>query len=150
MKRVGPLLIALALTACDALPRDPHDTLARIEAGHVIRLGMVADPHPLDAVRLRGLVGALEARTGAHAQASTGATEPLLAALRSGNLDLVIGPVTADTPWRTDVALGPPIATRGSGDDRIELRAAMRNGENRWIMAVERASNAIAPELAGQ
>ena len=45
-----------------------------------------------------------------------------------------------------DVAFGPPLSTTGTKDTPLQLKAAMRNGENRWIMTVERASRAISQE----
>jgi len=147
--RLLPLLL-FALAACGAFPRDPEETLRTIERDHLIRVGLVADPHPIDDGRARALIGMVERQTQARAQIETGATEPLLMKLDRGELDMVIGPVSKDTPWRTDVALGPPLAIRGTKDDRTELVAAMRNGENRWIMLVERASRAVAPEASGR
>ncbi|MET0365017.1 MAG: hypothetical protein ABW169_10220 [Sphingobium sp.] len=73
----------------------------------------------------------------------SGAAEPLLADVRDGKLDLVIGPFEKDSSWATDVAFGPPLA-RGAGD--IEFKAAARNGENRWIMLVERAARSVSQE----
>jgi len=64
--------------------------------------------------------------------------------LDAGELDLVIGRFTADSPWTSEVAFAPALSTTGAEDAPIELKAAMRNGENRWIMTVERASRAIS------
>jgi hypothetical protein len=58
----------------------------------------------------------------------------------------VIGRFQADSPWATDVAFGPPLLKTGTKDGPLELKAAMRNGENRWIMTVERASRAVSQE----
>ncbi len=73
-----------------------------------------------------------------------GSGETLFKRLDDDSLDLVIGRFRADTPWTTMAAFSPPLASHGEGKDRIELKAAMRNGENRWIMTVERASRAVS------
>lgn len=136
-------MLLLALGGCNALPRDPEGTLARVEASRVIRVGLVDDAG-VDGVAPARLIRALGQATGARARIVPGAQEPLFAALDQGRLDLVIGPFAKDSPWARHVALAPPIAAGGEGEERIELAAAARNGENRWIMLVERSSRAVA------
>lgn len=142
--RLG-LLAVLLLGACDALPRDPADTSTRIEQTRSFTVAL-ADPSISAAPQVDKLVREIERRTKARAQWRTGFGEPLLQQLDNGSLDLVIGRFTADSPWSTNVAFGPALSTSGSKDAPVELKAAMRNGENRWIITVERASRAISRE----
>ncbi len=135
----------LLLGACDALPRDPAGTSARIERSRTFTIAL-ADPAIRSAPQVGRLVEEIERRTKAHARWRSGSGEPLFQQLDDGRLDLVIGRFTADSPWATDVAFAPALSKSGSEDVPIELKAAMRNGENRWIMTVERASRAISQE----
>ena len=67
----------------------------------------------------------------------TGELEPLLASLDDGGVDLVVAPFRKGTLLEAAAALSPPLATTGQGEKVIEWRAAMKNGENRWISLVE-------------
>ncbi len=140
-----PALLLLG-SGCHALPRDPDGTSTQIMRSGALRVGLIDDPRPFDRGRAAALIARLAHETRAKPQILHGAAEPLLADLDAGRLDLVIGPFTADSPWRTMVALGPPLAVRGPEDARLQWQAAAKNGENRWIMTVEKASRAIAPE----
>lgn len=137
------------LGACDALPRDPAGTSTRIEQRRSFTVAL-ADPTIGSAPQVDRLVEEIERRTKARAQWRSGSGEPLFQKLDEGRLDLVIGRFTADSPWATDVAFAPALSTSGTKDAPIELKAAMRNGENRWIMTVERASRAISQEARDQ
>lgn len=150
MKAAPFLFIPFLLAACDLLPRDPDGTLNSIEHSGVIRVAMVADPDPIDRRRASQLIRQLESRTHAKARIIEGATEPLIGELENGKLDVLIGPFAQDTPIKSVVALGPPLASRKMGEGRIDLVAAMRNGENRWIMLVEESSRAVAPMASQQ
>lgn len=148
----GPLkswivLAFLLLGACDALPRDPAGTSQRIAQKRHFTVSL-ADPAIRSEPQIGKLVHEIERRTGAHAQWLPGSGEALFQRLDDGALDLVIGRFAADSPWAMDVAFGPPLSTGGTSDAPLKLMAAMRNGENRWIMTVERASRAISPEAA--
>ena len=78
--------------------------------------------------------------TGARPELSTGAAEPLLLRLKQGALDLVVGPLAADSPWLDDVSIIEPLAERREGEEVVELSPIARNGENAWIMLLERAA----------
>lgn len=146
MKRLWPVLALLA--ACDTLPRDTEHTLGRVQAAHRMRIGLIADPRA-DRAATGRLVSAIEQRAGAQATVVPGATEPLLAALDEGQVDVVIGAWTKKTPWSVDVTLTPPIARYTVGETPIEVRAAVKNGENRWAMLVEQAARATV-KASGQ
>ncbi|MHA4837646.1 hypothetical protein [Sphingopyxis sp. MSC1_008] len=131
---------ALFLAACDRFPSDPEHSLDEIRARSTIRVGAAADVPP----EASSLLRMLETATGAQARRTSGPVEPLLQAVENGDLDLVIAPFRADTPVSTTNALSPPIRTDGKGKNAIEWRAAMRNGENRWISLVEIKARQVA------
>jgi hypothetical protein len=145
----GAAFALLLLGACDALPRDPASTSTRIEHNRIFTVAL-ADPALRSAPQVGRLVEEIERRTNARAQWLSGSGEPLFQQLDEGKIDLIIGRFTADSPWATDVAFAPALSTSGTKDALTELKAAMRNGENRWIMTVERASRAISQEARDQ
>ncbi|SEK06631.1 hypothetical protein SAMN05518849_1456 [Sphingobium sp. AP50] len=139
----------LLLSACDMLPGDPAGTSTRIDQSRIFTVAL-ADPAIRSAPQVGRLVAEIERRTKARAQWRSGSGEPLFQQLDEGKIDLVIGRFTADSPWATNVAFAPALSTNGTKDAPIELKAAMRNGENRWIMTVERASRTISQEARDQ
>lgn len=134
------LTIALLLAGCDSFPRDPAHSLDDIRARGTIRVGAGQELPP----EAKALLKDVERAAGAKAELQRGALEPLLDRLETGEIDLVIAPFTKKTPWATMRALSPPVRTEGQGEQAIEWRAAMRSGENRWIMLVETSARAIA------
>ncbi len=142
MKRLA--FLCLVLAGCDALPRDPDGTLDRITASRRLVVGFAAPPTP----KAEKLVEEIARKTGAAVTQRRGSLEPLIADLDAGRVDLVLTELSQRSPWKTLVAPGPALATRAAGDEQIELRALMKNGENRWIVLVERASRTIAPDTA--
>lgn len=135
------LLPLLLLAACDALPRDPHNTLNNIYASRQIRVGLVAGTK--ENLPAGVLIAALTKETKSKAAVISGPVDPLLARLNGGSLDLVIGPFARNSPLADQVAFGPALSILHGAPSVIEVKAAMRNGENRWIMSVERASRRI-------
>jgi len=133
-------VLALLVTGCDRFPSDPDHSLEAIRKSGTIRLGAPQDIPP----EARTLLRRLEDATGAQTQRTSGPVEPLLQAVENGDIDLVIAPFRKDTPSATANALSPPIRTEGSGKKAIEWRAAMRNGENRWISLVEINARRVA------
>jgi len=133
-------VITLLLAACDRFPSDPEQSLENIRSRGTIRLGAPENIPPEASALLRRL----ERETGARTLRRSGEIEPLLQAVKDGDIDLVIAPFRKDTPSATANALSPPIRTDGSGDKAIEWRAALRNGENRWISLVEVNARQVA------
>lgn len=133
-------LAALHLAGCDYFPRDPEATLDQVRANATLRVG-IERPIPSEAERL---VRQIERATGAKAFIDRGGVEPLLAKLEAGEIDLVIALFGKDSPWAAKAALSPPLRVEGEGKDRIEWRAAMRSGENRWIMLVETRARRVS------
>ncbi|WP_404477681.1 hypothetical protein [Novosphingobium sp. BL-52-GroH] len=137
------------ISACDALPRDPAGTTDRILRERSMKIGF-ADRETAGEAPTTSLIRRLESATNAKAMIVDGSGEALLKRLEYGELDLAIGNFAADSPWQTNVAFGPALRTSGKPSDALELKAAMRNGENRWIMTVEHASRAVAEPGAGR
>lgn len=139
-KAAVAIAIALLFSGCDDFPRDPANSLDKIRASGIIRVGTEQDLPP----EVRKLVEQVETATGAKAELRRGALEPLLDKLETGEIDLVVAPFTKKTPWATMSALSPPVRTEGQGEQTVEWRAAMRSGENRWIMLVETSARKVA------
>jgi len=133
---------ALMLSGCDHFPQDPDNTLAEIREHRAFRVGVDSSLPP----EASQLLVRIERATGAKAQISRGGVEPLLAKLEAREIDMVVAPFGNKTPWAAQVALSPPVRVEGEGKNALEWRAAMRPGENRWIMLIEtnarRASSA--------
>lgn len=138
MKRLL-LLAALALSACADFPRDADGTLDRVRSDHVFRVGIVAGGW--DGQQRAFLAGLSEA-TGARPHLFVGPAELVLPDLEAGKLDLVLGTVTPDSPWSTEVAFLQPIGEQ-PGTRRLLLVPMAKNGENAWIMLIERQARAI-------
>lgn len=143
-------LVLLGLTAgCEALPRDPAGTSKRIAAERSFSVGFV-DPSARDTRETQALLREIERRSGARAKLVSGDGERMLSRLDTGTVDLALGRFAEDSPMQAVVAFGPPLAVSRQAGRPIELKAAMRNGENRWIVTVERASRAISAQARAQ
>ena len=141
-KRIAGLLL-LSLAACDALPRDPDRTSDKVRESRVLRVGVNGAPVSPQAQRL---VAALAQQNAARVSIHQAALEPLIVDLNAGRLDLVIAPMAEGSPWKKLVAPGPALSGEGTGKQRVEWRALMKNGENRWIMQVEQLSRQVSEE----
>lgn len=145
MKRLVLLVGLAVLGGCDALPKDQSGTLDRIGGYRAIRVGVIASAEPpIHGNKLAALLRRLGAVTGARPQLVPDAAEPLLLQLEAGELDLVVGEFDRSSPWVRRVHLIPPLAREERPGSTIETTAAARNGENRWIMLVEREARALA------
>lgn len=123
------------LTGCGPMPRDPDGTLDRVRHDRVFRVGVIPADSTADQAAWRRIVGRIASETGARPRFRTGTTEPLLLDLEAGDLDLVVGGrFASDTPWKTRVTLGPALRA----DDRTATHIVARNGENAWIVLVQR------------
>ena len=134
----------LALSACNALPRDAAGTTERIERSGAMRVTIL--PGTPDAAPAVALL-----RTYAQAHRARLALVPIHGehahkALEDGEIDALIGHFAKASPWQADIALSKPVA-RGEPDDNAHpvLRIARRNGENALILATDRAIAEGAP-----
>jgi hypothetical protein len=143
MKWRSVFCAALMVAACDRLPMDPDGTLDRIRSERHFRVGLIADGDEAVAPQRQRLFLARVARSARAAPLfKTGASEPLLIDLEEGKLDLVIGPLSPESPWISRVALLPPVGETVS-PQRLDLTPIARNGENRWIMLLEAEARAV-------
>jgi hypothetical protein len=139
-KTLPALAILLTLSACDAYPRDIEGTLDAVKRDKVIHVGIVtARMSPAAQAAATAYLARVGAATAARPRFTAGSAEPLLAQLEQGKLDLVIGDFASDTPWALDVSVLEPIASYRVGKRDLGLSPVARNGENAWIMLLERA-----------
>jgi hypothetical protein len=138
-----PFLAAFALAAgCSDLPKDPRGTLDRVTAERQFRVGAIASPAGM-AEANRALVARVAAATGARPVVEEDAAEPLLVRLAEGELDLVVGEFERKGPWSTHVHMLPSMASRRIAGKEMATGAAAPNGENRWIMLLDREARAL-------
>src|SRR5215217_468221 len=113
--RAAVALRAVAAAGC-GIPRDPESTLDRVRGG-TLRDGITAnDPWTtLEGGRPGGveveLVERFADELGARVEWLDGSEADLMAALEVRELDLVVGGLTADTPWQTKAAITRSYAT---------------------------------------
>jgi polar amino acid transport system substrate-binding protein len=155
MQRPSRRLVIVAVLAIEvacSLPRDADGTLERV-AGKPLRVGVIVEPPWV--TDTEGVIGGVEA-TLAHMIASdVGAREvtwvrapehALMEALHERRLDLVIGGLTADSPWSDQVALTRPYA-EVNGKPHV---LAAPPGENAWLVRIERLIERQRGPLAAQ
>ncbi|WP_447753935.1 hypothetical protein [Sphingopyxis fribergensis] len=132
------LLLPLALSGCDALPRDASGTTERIERSGQMRV--VVLPGTPDAAPALALLRSYAARHDAHLTMVAVHGEHAPHWLEDGKVDAVVGHFAKASPWMTDISLSKPVA-RAEPDDskRPVLRIARQNGENALILATDRA-----------
>ena len=70
----------------------------------------------------------------------------MLKKLEGGELDLVIGPVDAKSPWMTMVSFLPPLAEQKTPHGLLQLNAIAPNGENAWITLLDREARRVGPQ----
>lgn len=133
---------ALLAVGCADLPKDPRGTTERVARERQVRVGVIASPAGI-ADANRALIGRVAAATGARPVVETDAAEPLLVRLGEGELDLVVGEFERKGPWSTHVHILPALASRRVAGQEIATGAAASNGENRWIMLVDREARAL-------
>jgi hypothetical protein len=146
MKTSGVMSVFLALallSGCDSYPRDIEGTSRRVADDHLLRVGYgTLDPtHRILAERY---VARIAAANGARVEIHQGQSdEVLFASLDADHLDLVLTEVAKDSPWLTEVAVIEPLSRRRAGERELGLSAVARNGENRWVMQLEREARAM-------
>ncbi|MDQ3495557.1 MAG: ABC transporter substrate-binding protein [Pseudomonadota bacterium] len=155
--RIAACLVVLALAACDRYPRDPQDTLARVQ-GQVLRIGIAPDPPFVVLAPGQPPRGAEIALIEAWAEALDarvlwveGAHDALMEDLEAFRLHAVVGGLAADTPWKTRVGLSRPFHLH-AGDGLHDRVLAVPPGENAWLLHFEtfvrspRAARLLAPQ----
>ncbi|MGO2931783.1 hypothetical protein [Microbacterium sp.] len=144
--RVRGVLVALIMTAALAgcgvsVPTDPDGTLHDVSGGE-LRVGVSADEGLAEVSAgsasgpLIDLVGAFAESIDADVEWSSGSEETLVAEVEAGDLDLIVGGLTDQTPWVDRVGV-----TRGyTGIDGADDRAIVMFvplGENAFLAELE-------------
>jgi polar amino acid transport system substrate-binding protein len=135
-------LLAVLAAGC-GIPRDPESTLDRVRGG-TLRAGITASEPwtTLDDGRPGGveveLVERFASELGARVEWVDGSEADLIGALEVRELDLVVGGLTADTPWQAKAAITRSYATtrvvvavpasQPLPDDIAGLRVAVETG----------------------
>jgi polar amino acid transport system substrate-binding protein len=139
------LLVTLLTAACGSIPADPEDTLERVTDG-VLRVGVspnpphtdvrdTPEPHGSEVALIRDFAATLPAEI----EWTVGGEEMLIIGLEEGDLDLVIGGLTADTPWEQHAAITKPYAeATDPAGKQVKLVMAARPGENAFLLQLER------------
>jgi polar amino acid transport system substrate-binding protein len=139
---VAVALLAVLAAGC-GVPRDPETTLDRVTGG-TLRAGITASEPwtTLEGGRPGGveveLVERFARELGARVEWVDGSEADLIGALEVRELDLVVGGLTADTPWQTKAAITRSFATtrvvvavpasQPVPDDIAGLRVAVETG----------------------
>lgn len=133
---------ALALSGCTlSVPADPGGTLERVEGG-VLRAGasvddgLVSEEDGEVSGPLVDLVEEFAHTYRAKVRWTVGSEESLVAAVQRGELDIVVGGITSDTPWidRTGASRGYPEIPQAGGRDIVML---VPLGENGFLFELE-------------
>lgn len=144
----------LAACTSSGYPADPEGTLDRVTDG-ILRVGASHHPPYVDATgpEPRGsepdLVRAFAAERNATIEWTVSGEEALMTALKKGDLDLVVGGLTKESPWSTDAGLTRSYAeTAGPDGKTVELVMAVPLGENQMQTTLEEFLDAHAREVA--
>lgn len=130
----------LSLAACGPLPRDPDGTVERVTRDRAFAVGQVAGAQSSGST---ALLATLSREIKAKPTIRTGKLEPLLLGLERGDIDLVIGArLDPKSPWAKRVTLTAPLDAIAA--DGTQEFAAMRNGENAWIIRVDRVAKRVS------
>ena len=134
-----PILL-IAVNGC--MPRDPDGTLKRVRGGTMRVGGSVREPWTrmepggpagVEVSLVREFAAELDAKT----EWVPGSESTLMEALEQRQLDLVIGGLTDDTPWKDRVGL-TGIYLKTDPPERARHVMAVPPGENEWLLALER------------
>ena len=145
LRRLLLILLPLAAIGCGGIPKDPENTLERIRAERTFSVGIIGSGGmPVGLDRQEALLQGLVAATGARPGVQAGASEPLLARLEAGELDLVMGSLAPQSPWAKRVTIIPPLAEEVTAEGHVHVVAIARNGENAWIALLYREAGKVA------
>lgn len=139
------LVAGLVLGGCSAtIPSDPDGTLESVRGG-VVRAGVSVSPPWTDAEA--GAPSGLEvdlvedfAETlDAQVEWTVAGEEELVAEMERGELDVLVGGLTATSPWADTVALTYPyLTTTGPEGEQESHVMAVPSGENAFMTELER------------
>lgn len=142
---VVAVLVAVLGAACGGpLPKDTDGSLGRITDG-VLRVGVSENPpwtEVYDDGRVAGreidLVTGFAESYAADVEWTPGAESELVMAMARGDLDVVVGGLTSDSPWEKEIALTRPYIDEVTPDgDTEKMVMATPLGENALLVALE-------------
>jgi ABC-type amino acid transport substrate-binding protein len=152
-----PLLIFLScllasLISCSNLPRDPKQTLRRVQT-QPMRVGLVE--HPPWVIRTNGeprgaeveLVRQFASGLGTTPEWHWGGAQEQMEALENYGLDLVIGGFTSRSPWKDYVGFTAPYFEETIERDRVKHVIATPPGENGFIKRLDEFLHQKRPSL---
>jgi membrane-bound lytic murein transglycosylase MltF len=135
--------LAISVSACSSVPRDPDATLDRVQRDGVIRVGA----SPSDGwVRYEGdraagreaeLVEGFASDLGVRVEWTLAGETALVGAMERGELDVIIGGLHADSPWSDTVAITRPYAESTEAGETVEHVLAVPLGENALLVRLE-------------
>lgn len=136
------LAMSAALTGCGiSVPVDPDGTLQTV-SGSELRVGVSPDDGLADisgdtpSGPLIGLVDEFADSLGAEVDWTTGSEETLVVMLEEGELDLVLGGLTDQTPWVDRVGITRGYSgVEGAGDRALVMFVPL--GENAFLTELE-------------
>lgn len=143
---VAAMLLILALGACSVVPADPDGTLERVTGGTLL-VGVSPNPPWTDlpegtdgdpAGTEVELVTAFAATLDAEVVWVPGGEEALIGQLERGDLHLVIGGLTAGSPWQEMAGLTRPYTESADDGAQILHVMAVPAGENAFLVTLER------------
>lgn len=138
-------LLTAFLAACGTpFPKDTDGSLDRITGG-TLRVGVSENPPWTEVGDDDSVTGReVDLLTGfareydATVEWTPGAESELIMAMARGDLDIVVGGLTADSPWEKEVALTRAYAQEVTPDgDTEEMVMATPLGENALLVALE-------------
>ena len=136
------LTLCVALAGCGlTIPRDPDGTLDAVTGGE-LRVGTSPDGalvevrNEVPSGSIVDLVDDFADSIRAEPEWTVASEETLVTMLEAGELDLIAGGITADTPWvdRAGVSRGYP-GIDGAGGREIVMLVPL--GENAFLTALE-------------
>jgi polar amino acid transport system substrate-binding protein len=141
---IAGLLLPLLAGCGLQIPADPEGTLERV-AGGTLKAGISHNPPWTEtpsgsepAGTEAELVRSFAAEHDARVEWVAGGESNLIRQLERGELDLVVGGLTKDSPWSKYAALTHPyLETRNAQGDKEQHVMAVRMGENAFMVALE-------------
>lgn len=134
------------LAACSvSVPSDPEGTLEQV-SGRTIRVGVTnddpwvrlkqdQDPAGTEPDLLRSFAASLDAEP----RWIPGSEQELVQSLKDGDVDVVIGGFTDDTPWSTDAGTTRPYTESTDDQGRTEKHVMLVPlGENAFLLELDR------------
>ena len=145
MKHIGLGVLMLVLLAGCGIPTDPRNTLDDVRRSGVVVVG--ASPAPplvvLEGTTVTGGEAELAAGFAAHLDVRlrwvVGGEQHLVDQLGRGELQMIIGGITADTPWTSTTTPTRSYAESTDEDGRRHQHVMLvQSGENWFLSELER------------